>query len=434
MTTLIIAAVAAVIIIAIVVAWFLTANKAKAAYQVELSKKEAELHTSEALRCSETEQHKAAMEELKAIHEKALADVKESQEKAIEAARNALALENEKALKAREESLKKEAAEAMKNATGGLDQRFKDMKDALDRVNKSQVEESATLKTKVEEAVKSLREQTEAVGNQAEDLAKALKGQNKLQGNFGETILENMLQEQGLREGKDYESEYWLRDPSGNIIRNEETGRKMRPDFVLHFPNDTDILIDSKMSLTALTDYFAADTDEAREEAALRNLESVRNHVKELNSKDYQKYVKGRKTLDFVIMFIPNYGALQLAKMKDPGVFNWAFEQNVLITTEETLIPFLRMIRSAWVNKEQLDNIGEIISAAEDMVERVGIFCRDNAAVGEKLRGAVKDFEENSRRLVDGQQSIVKAARKAIQHGIKAPGGKNTLPPLDPIE
>ena len=434
MTTLIIAAVAAVIIIAILFAWFFTANKAKAAYAVELGRKEAELRTSEALRHSELEQHKAAVEELKASHEKALADVKESQAKAIEAARNALALENEKALKAREESLKKEAAETMKTITGGLDQNIKDMKEAFDRANKTQVAESTSIKTQFEQTVKHLKEQTDAIGNQAEDLAKALKGQNKIQGNFGETILENMLKEQGLREGIDYESEYWLRDKNGNLIRNEETGKKMRPDFVLHFPDDTDILIDSKMSLTALTDYFAADTDEARDEAALRNLESVRNHVKELTGKEYQKYVVGRKTLEFVIMFIPNYGAFQLAKMKDPGIFTWAFDHNVLITTEETLIPFLRLIRTAWVQKGQMENIQGIIDAAEAMVERVGIFCRYNAELEEDLKGVLEGFQENTKRLVDGKQSIVKAAMKAISHNVPAPTGKNTLPPLDSID
>jgi len=441
--TLIIAIIAAACIVALVIAWILTANKAKAAFKEELYRKESDLRTAEALRDSERKQHEQAMAEikaghekalaeLKAGHEKALADLRAGQEKAIEAAKTALALENEKLLKAREEALKKEAAETMKNITGGLDQTIKGMTEAFEAQKKSHAEETSSIKTQFAETVKHLKEQTETIGTTAEDLAKALKGQSKVQGIFGETILENILKAEGLREGHDYDAEFWLRDKKGNRIVNEETGKKMRPDFALHFPDETDILIDSKVSLTALADYFAAETDEERAAAAARNLESVESHIKELTSKEYQKYVVGRKTLDFVIMFIPNYGAYQLAKMEDKDLFAKAFKQNVLITTEETLIPFLRLIRTAWVQKEQMENIAEIVKAAEDMVQRVGIFCHANAELEKDLEDVLDGFKENTKRLVDGKQSIVKAALKAIDHGVPAPTGKNALPALNP--
>ena len=448
-----IAIIAAVIIIAIVITWILTANKAKAAFKDELGRKEtevrtltdqiaernadlirkeADVRTAEALRESERKQHEQAIEEIRNSHEKVLSDLKAGQEKAIEAAKTALALENEKMLKAREEALKKEAAETMKNITGGLDQTIKGMTEAFEAQKKSHAEETSSIKTQFAETVKHLKEQTEAIGTQAEDLAKALKSKNKMQGNFGETILENILKEQGFREGLDYESEYWLRDKNGNRIRNEETGKLMRPDFVLHLPDGTEVLIDSKMSLTALTDYYAAETDEEREDAATRNLDSVKGHIKELTGKEYQKYVEGRKTMDFVIMFIPNYGAWQLAKMKDASLFNWALERNVLITTEETLVPFLRLIHGAWVQKEQMENIEGIVNSAEEMVKRVGIFCHANAELEKDLEDVLAGFKENSKRLVDGKQSIVKAAWKAIEHGVPAPTGKNALPDLSP--
>lgn len=425
-TSLLIALIAAVLLVTLVLVWILTSHKAKTAFLAEIGRKEAELIRKEA----EVQTANVLRESEKKQYEQALADLKEGQEKALEAAKTALALENEKILKAREEALKKEAAETMKAITGGLDQHIKDMKEAFEAQKKTHAEESSAIKTQFAETVKHLKEQTESIGNQAEDLAKALKGQNKMQGNFGETILENILKDQGMREGHDYESEYWLRDSSGTLIRNEETGKKMRPDFVLHFPDDTDILIDSKMSLTALTDYFAADTDEAREEATLRNLESVKSHVKELTSKEYQKYLVGRKTLDYVIMFIPNYGAWQLAKQKDPDLFSWAFERNVLITTEETLIPFLRLIRSAWVQKEQMENISEIVDAAQTMVDRVALFCDENAKLGNSLEAALNNYKKNTARLKDSQQSIVSAAWKAVRHGIKQPTG-HVLPPVE---
>jgi len=423
-TTLIIALAAVVIIVAMTVVWILTAGKAKA----ELIRREAEVKTVNALRESEKQHYARAMEAVRAGYEKTLIQLKEGQEKAIEAARTALALENEKTLKAREEALRKEAEETMKVVTGGLDRQIRDMKEAFEAQKKTHAEESSSIRTQFAETVRHLKEQTDAIGMKAETLASALKGQNKMQGIFGETILENILQAEGLREGHDYDAEFWLRDSKGNLLENEQTGRHMRPDFALHFPDGTDVLIDSKVSLSALADYFEAETDEGRADASRRNLESVLQHIRELTGKEYQKYVVGRKTLDYVIMFIPNYGAWQLARQEDPDLFAKAFAQGVLITTEETLIPFLRLIRTAWVQKEQLENISEIVKAAEEMVERVGIFCRHNAAIEDGLKSLLEEYRKNTDRLVNGRRSIVKAALKAIDHGIAAPTGKNALP------
>ncbi|MBR6053744.1 MAG: DNA recombination protein RmuC [Bacteroidales bacterium] len=430
----IVAIIASAILAVIVVLWILTSRKKETeirALREDCIRKDAEIRTAEALRQSEKDQQEKALSELKAGHDKALANLKESQQKAIEAAKTALALENEKTLKQREEALKKEAAETIKTITGGLDQNIKDMKAAFEAQKKSHAEESSAIKTQFAETVKHLKEQTESIGKKADSLAGALKGKNKMQGNFGETILENILKAEGLREGHDYESEVWLRDRKGNIIENEETGKKMRPDFALHFPDDTDILIDSKVSLSALSDYFEAETDDERKDAARRNLESVQNHIKELTGKEYQKYVTSRKSLDYVIMFIPNYGAYQLAKQEDPDIFSKAFRQNVLITTEETLIPFLRLIRTAWVQKEQMENIAGIVEAAQNMVERVALYCEKNAEVERGLDSVVKKFKDNTARLSSSPQSIVGAAMKAVDHGIKAPT-THILPPVGP--
>ena len=386
--------------------------------KADLIRTQAQLKTSEILRENEKQTYRESLERMKA-----------AQAEAIEAAKNALALENEKTLRAREESLRKEAEKTMATITGSLNKDIKDMKDDFDAQKKYQTEESASIRTQFAQTVQHLKEQTESIGMTAGNLANALKGKNKMQGIFGETILENILKSENLREGHDYDSEVWLRDRKGNRIVNEQTGKTMRPDFALHFPDDTDILIDSKVSLTALSDYFEAETDQERAEASRRNLESVMNHIRELTSKEYQKYVVGRKTLDYIIMFIPNYGAYQLAKQEDSEIFAKAFRQNVLITTEETLIPFLRLIRTAWVQKEQMDNIAEIVSAAQNMVNRVALFCEKNAEVERSLETALRKFKENSARLTDSDQSIVSAAWKAVNHGINQPTGRE-LPPL----
>ena len=348
--------------------------------------------------------------------------------KLLENMKMELRLENEKALKEREESLKKEAEETMRALTGALNKDIRDMKEAFDAQKKSHAEESSAIKTKFEETVRNLRQQTDSIGTKAESLANALKGQNKMQGIFGETILENILKAEGLREGSDYDAEFYLRDRKGNIIVNEETGHRMRPDFALHFPDSTDILIDSKVSLSALADYFDADDDDARADAARRNLESVMQHVKELGSKEYQKFVKGRKTLDYVIMFIPNYGAYQLAKQEDKDVFAKAFAQNVLITTEETLIPFLRLIRSAWVQKEQMDNMEEIVGGAQKMIDRIALYFEENARLQKNLEDVLEGFKKNTARLTGSRDSVLKAAQEVVGHGITP--SRRELPPL----
>lgn len=373
---------------------------------------------------------KTLREKEEQVYSKTLAQLKDANLKVVEAVKTQLALENEKQLKAREESLRREAAETMKSITGGLDIEIKNMKEAFEAQKKSNAEDSSAIKAKFDETVRHMREQAERIGTSASDLTNALKGKNKMQGIFGETVLENILRSEGLTKGQDYNTEFYIRDKKGNIVRNEESDRRMRPDFVLHFPDDTDVIVDSKVSLTALADYFEADSDEMREDASRRNLASVLQHVRELASKEYQKYLQSRKTLEFVIMFIPNYGAYQLAKQEDPDIFAEAFRQNVLITTEETLLPFVRLIRSAWVQKAQLENMTDIVSAATRMVDRVALFCEENAKLGNALDTALKVYKSNTKRLTDGQ-SILKAAQDVSRLGVKPTSRE--LPAVDDI-
>lgn len=426
-----------VILVAVVTAlvtWLITRLSDKNSFsrklfagKEEVAKLQASLETSETLRSHEQTSHEKTLADLKESHEKAIAELKEAHAKNLEMTKAELALENEKMLKAREESLKKQAEETMKNITGGLDKDIKEMKDAFDAQKKTHAEESSSIKTKFEETVKNLKAQTDTIGSKADDLANALKGKNKMQGIFGETILENILQGEGLRKGHDYDSEFYLRDKKGNIVQNEETGRRMRPDFALHFPDNTDVIIDSKVSLTALADYFAAEDDNARKDASKRNLQSVQDHIKELTDKEYQKFVSGRKTLDYVIMFIPNYGAYQLAKQEDPEIFSKAFSQNVLITTEETLIPFLRLIRSAWIQKDQLENMADIVAGAQKMLDRVAIFCEEQTKVENSLENTLERLRANGKRLSEGRQSIAGAAKEVMGLGVNLSPGK-TLP------
>lgn len=348
----------------------------------------------------------------------------------LDVIKSTITAENSKLQKQSEESLKKEAVESFRSITGALDEDIKRMKESFEAQKKEHTESTASIKSQFEATAKSLIQQTNEVTRGAENLAAALRGRNKMQGCMGETLLENIFLQEGMVEGRDFDREYTLRDANGNILHNEDLGTRMRPDFILHFPDDTDVIVDSKVSLSALSDYFSAETQQDRDAAAKRNYESVVSHIKELTAKEYQKYNEksGRKTLGYVMMFIPNYGALQLAKQIQPNIFTEAFRQNVLITTEETVMPFLRIIRTAWINQEQIANQQKIIDEAKVMIERVSTFLGEHAEMGKKLTDALECYNRNTVRLQANGKTILHSANELVKLGVPKP--KKDLPQM----
>ena len=345
----------------------------------------------------------------------------------LEVMKAQMTAESERVLKAREEELEYRAKALFENLSSGLDKDIKSMKEAFEQNRKTHAETSQSLKDNIDSAVKNLREQTMSIGDKADNLADALKGRNKAQGCWGEVILDNLFTSEGLREGRDYDKEETLRDEHGSIILNEDTDRRMRPDFILHYPDGNDIIVDSKVVLNAMYDYYAAEDEASRADAAARNLMAMKEQVRKLAKKDYSRYLKpGHRMLDYVIMFVPVYSALRLAYESDRNLWQHAYEQGVLITTEETMMPFLRMISIAWKSHEQVANQHQIIAAAEMMLARVSDFCTAHAKMGEKLEDALKYYDACDRKLRERGQSIVGAANKLISYGIP----KNPKKPL----
>ena len=376
--------------------------------------------------------HEKALAELKTGYEKSIAELKKSHEVALaqqlETVKAQVTAESEKMLKAREEELERRAKQTFEAITGGLDKNIKDMKEAFEQNRKTHTETSQSLKENLETAVKHLREQTLSIGDKADSLADALRGKNKTQGNWGEIILDNLFTNEGMREGRDYDKEETLRDDKGNVIMNEDTSKRMRPDYILHYPDGNDVVIDSKVVLTAADDYYRATDEAAKADAMARNLAAIKEQVKNLSKKDYSRYINpGHKMLDYVIMFVPVYSALRLAYEADRNLWHDAYRQGVLITTEETLMPFLRMIRIAWTSHEQVANQQQIIATAETILARVSDFCAAHAKMGKKLEEAMDQYEACDKKIRDRGQSIVGAANKLIQLGVPR-NAKKTLP------
>ena len=407
----VIAAASAIIITAIITYLIMRAREVKACNTLEneLIASKAALENSEKLQKLQEESFHAQLELVK----------------------SQLSAETEKLLAQREEALQKKAEETFKALAGPLGQNLKAMQESFEAQKKSQTEGTATLKTAVEQAVKHLQDQTQAIGSKADNLAEALKGQNKMTGTWGEMILYNILVNEGMEEGRDFDREETLRDAQGTIVLNEDSGKRMRPDYILHYPDRTEVIIDAKTSMEALSDWYSAEDPTLKEDAARRNLQAIRAQIKSLSTKRYQDYIRdGYKTLDYVIMFIPNYGALQLAKTLVPNVFNEAYQQGVLLTTEETLMPFLRMIRVAWTNFEQARNQEKIIKAAQAMIDRVADFASAHAAMGAKLKAAQDEYDRVSAKISDSGQSILVSAHQLLKLGVP----KNPKKPLPEID
>ena len=403
--------------------------------RIQEQKAEAEQAIAEEKKRSEESRN-----ELKSNYEKTLTEIKENhrdalreQGEAYEKQSNALKAEmmakTEEILKQRQEELDKKAAETFESITGNLGKDLKEMKTAFEENKTRNSEDSATMKEKFDSAVKQLAEQTRSIGDKADHLAEAMRGQKKMQGCWGETILQNLLDAEGMVEGRDYDKEETLRDELGIVLLNEDTEKRMRPDYLLHFVDNQDVVIDSKVSLSAFADYLETESDEARQDAAARNLVAFKEQVRRLAVKKYSDYLKpGRRMVDYVIMFVPNYPALQLAYSSDKNLWKWAYEQKVLITSAETLMPFLRTVFLAWRNVEQVRNQQKIIDSASNMISRVAEFANSMATLGKKLGEAQTAFDAADKKLKNSGQGILVSAHQVVKLGVPA---KKSLPEPD---
>lgn len=299
-----------------------------------------------------------------------------------------------------------------------------EMKKTVEASRESHTKESATL----EQQIRTMMERSADIGQKADNLANALRNNNpKLQGNWGELVLNQILESQGLVKGKHFDVQTTLLDEQGNALLNEEN-HKMIPDVIVHYPDGKDVVIDSKASLTAFVDYQNAETDEARALALKNHLTSVRSHVDELSKKNYSKYVVGsRQFINYVIMFIPNEMAMQLALMNDNQLWSSAFAKGVFITSEQNLIALLRMIELAWTQVEQNKNQAEIIHRAEELLNRVSDFIQLYEDLGKKIQSVSDCYIKTEKKLYSGNQSIVNGAHKLQDLGLKT-DVKKSLP------
>jgi DNA recombination protein RmuC len=260
-----------------------------------------------------------------------------------------------------------------------------------------------------------LKSLNERISEDAINLTNALKGQSKTRGSWGEMILERVLEESGLHKGREYEVQ---------AMYASEGGQRRHPDVIVHLPEGKDIVIDSKVSLTAYEKYCSAHTDEKREKRLKEHVISIRTHIKELSNKRYEE-LEGISTLDFVLMFLPIEGAFWTAIESEQGLFNEAFDKNIMLVSPSTLLATLRIINNIWRYEDQNKNALIIAKKAGDLHDKFVGFVDALEDVGQKIGKAHESYKTARDRLSKGKGNLVRRTEELKQLGVKA---KKELP------
>ncbi len=385
------------------------------------AKEEARTYAQELLSAKE-QAHREAMASLENHHQQALLSEQQRYEEMLAKVSAEMKATTEQMLRQRQSELQESNSLHMQQIVSPL-------KDTIQRMETALKENRSTQETSTEaikEKIATLVSTTMKVSDSAERLSNALTSENKTQGNWGEQKIESLLTSIGLERGLEYDAQEYLRDAAGNIIVSDESSRRMQPDIILHLDETRDLIIDSKVSLNAFVDYTNADDDQGRSVALAGHLRSVRNHVKELSKKNYAAYVRSpRQSVDFVMMFVPVDGALQLALSADPTLWREAMNQGVFIVGEQNLYAALRAVQVTWTTIKQNANNKAICDTAEELLNRVGDFMEKFNDLGKRLEKVNEAYESVSKKATSGQ-SVLGSARKLVKLGAKA----STVHPL----
>ena len=265
------------------------------------------------------------------------------------------------------------------------------------------------------EEIVSLRRDTAQMNQEALNLTRALKGDKKAQGNWGEMILETVLEKSGLRKGIEYETQGAFRD---------EDNRLFKPDVIVRLPEDKDVVIDSKVSLLAYERYCSSEDDQERIAALKQHAEAVRNHIKGLSNKDYSA-LKGLRSLDFVLLFMPIESAFIAAFQADEGLFTDAFEHKIIVVTPTTLLATLRTIENIWRYERRNENARVIADKAGSLYDKLCGFVEDMEKLGKQLSTVNGTYDAMRSKLSQGRGNLISQAGSFVELGVKV---KKTLP------
>lgn len=383
------------------------------------------------------------LEQLKAAQTAQLEQVKESQQKQIEALREMnreqvesqmklireqMQTTSEEILKRRQDELGERNKEQVSKIIDPLTQSLKSMREAFDK-SKEQQNEALT---RLDATIKVNMEKSAALGETADRLTRALTGEVKVQGNFGELKLKQLLEDLELKEGEQFDTQETLRDKAGKQAKGDD-GRGLIPDFILHFPNNRHVVVDSKMSLTDYERYMnAEDGTPEKSEYLKAHVASVRAQVKRLARKEYTKYLpEGYNRLNFAIMYVPIEGALNLALLNATTLWREAYDEGVMILGPQTMYMNLRVLEMMWTQVRQLKNQQAMIDAANIVVERVQDFGMRFIDVETSMNSTVEKMAKLKVSTAESGRSIITAAKSLLKAGAKENKKKKSLDEMD---
>lgn len=420
--------IAAIAVVAVFVIGYSIGRKTQSAKEQERLQR---LTVERDVLCAKIEDIKRVYEQqiaqTKEYTERLVAELKEMNAKQVESQmamiREQMQATSESVLKARQEELGERNLEQVSKIVDPINLSLKLMREALDSTKREHSDSMTRLDATIEANMRNSKE----LGETADRLTRALLGSVKVQGNFGELKLKQLLDDLGLEEGAQYTTQQGLIDRKGKSIRSSDD-RRMIPDFILHFPNNRDVIVDSKVSLQAYERYVNAESEVERNVALKQHIASVRDHVRSLSSKDYSKYLDTEYTkLNFVFMYMFNEGALNLALLNDTALWRDAYDMGVLIMGPQTMYMNLRVLELMWTQSRQLHYQERIIKEAETMIERVQLFAERFDKVERSFDETLDCFKNLKTLTADHGQSIITSARHIISYGIKEDKRKRSL-------
>lgn len=376
--------------------------------------------------------HEQQLNQIKESHEKQIAALKEMNEEQVksqlELIREQMQTTSEKVLKQRQDELGTQNKEQVSKIIDPLQKSLKDMQEALDKTKEQQTEAL----TRLDETIKINMQKSQAIGETADRLTRALTGEVKVQGNFGELKLKQLLEDLELKEGEQFDTQETLKDKDGRLAKGDD-GRGLIPDFILHFPNNRHVVVDSKMSLTDYERYMNAEDGTPEKSLYLKaHIESVRAQVKRLAKKEYTKYLpEGYNRLNFAIMYVPIEGALNLALLNDSTLWREAYDEGVMILGPQTMYMNLRVLEMMWTQVRQLKNQQAMMDAANTVIDRVQDFGMRFMDVESSMQDTIKKITRLKITTADSGPSIITAAKNLLKAGAKENKKKKTLEEMD---
>ena len=366
-----------------------------------------------------------ALDEKERVHQEALRTQQHQFDETMEKVSAQMKVATDEMLKQRQ----REFADASNQNLGQIVNPLRETIDQMKQVMAENTEKQTQMGGEMKANIENMMRQSEAAMKSADELNRTFRLGNRVQGDWGETILDELLESQGLKRGIHYDTQPYIRDAAGNIIHTEN-GSTMRPDVILHLDQRREVIIDSKVSLTAFMDYSNATTEEERKRLLKAHIDSLKSHVRELSTKDYSAYIQPPKArMDYVIMFVPHSAALWTALNAQPDLWRNAMAQNVFIADEQTLFAALRIINLTWTQIAQAQNHEKVYALANEMLDRVGQFMKKYESIGQALARATQAYDDGARKLAPTGQSIQTTCFKLVKLGAKQ-SDKNPLPQL----